>query len=108
MDKLYCMSFKDWLKAYPALVEEYEDVETLCEDCDGTGKITCDECDTEKDCETCEGTGKLSSEDNKNLRPLYDEIVRNDRINLNTYRKLMTKKLNHLGCPFSFVGNKKF
>lgn len=107
MDRLYCMSFEKWLKTYPELIEEYEDVETACEDCDGTGTITCDECDSEKDCETCDGTGNLSSEGNNNLRPLYNEIVLNDRHKVYTYRKLMSKKLNHLGCPFSFAGNKK-
>lgn len=52
------MNFKEWRDRNPEIVDQEEEKEEDCEECDGSGIIECPHCGVASDCEDCNGTGK--------------------------------------------------
>jgi hypothetical protein len=52
---------EDWVNTHEQLVDTIANIETKCQDCDGSGTIGCPDCsDGTIDCESCKGTGEDS------------------------------------------------
>ncbi len=64
------MTYEEWLAANPDAVDQEED----CEECDGSGEVTCSECGQVYDCDKCGGTGKSVS-----ARDLYEAQLKADK-----------------------------
>ncbi len=69
------MSYKEWIKANPEIIETES-----CEECDGEGKIECELCGHISTCDYCGGSGGSSD-----APRLYREQLEKDESGLKNF-----------------------